>query len=243
MNYSKYIYQSYGENFGTINSIASPADRVKKNKTQVWHTRNWLPDDKGSAIIDLGCGTGEDLAFYISQGYSNVLGVDISPSQLHHAEKLDVKTKEADMLDFLKGNDDSFDVISAYDVIEHLTKDDVLDFLYLTLDSLNDGGTLILRTPNAASLFASNLRYGDFTHELSFTPECLVLLMKAAGFKEIETREASPIPLGYSIFSTIRFLLWRLVRLCIKSINLIETGSTGDDVYSRVFLVKGRKND
>lgn len=240
MSYRK-RYESYGENFGTINSVDSAAERKKKNKTKVWLTRNWLPTDQDAVIVDLGCGTGEDLAFYISQGYSNVVGVDISPTQLNYAAKLNVKTEEADIFDSLKDRDNKFDMISAYDVIEHLTKDEVLDFLSLTFKSLNNEGTLILRTPNAASLFASNLRYGDFTHELSFTPECLVLLMKAAGFTGIEIREVDPAPLGYSLISTIRFLLWKLIRLFVKSINLIETGSNGGGVYSRVFLVKGRK--
>jgi cyclopropane fatty-acyl-phospholipid synthase-like methyltransferase len=179
--------------------------------------------------------------FTLAKDIKKVLGVDISQSQLIHADKLGVEVKEADILDTLRDGSDSFDVISAYDVIEHFPKDDVLEFLILSFDSLNHEGTLILRTPNAASMFASNLRYGDFTHELSFTPECLTLLMKTSGFKDIEIREADPCPLGYSFFSTLRFLLWRLIRLLIKTINIVETGSVGDGVYSRVFLVKGRK--
>jgi cyclopropane fatty-acyl-phospholipid synthase-like methyltransferase len=134
MNYRKKIYESYGENFGTINSVDSAAERKKKNKTKAWLTRNWLPTDQDAVIVDLGCGTGEDLAFYISQGYSNIVGVDISPTQLNYAAKLNVKTEEADIFDILKDRD-TFDMISAYDVIEHLTKDEVLDFLSLTFKS------------------------------------------------------------------------------------------------------------
>ena len=46
---------------------------------------------------------------------------------------------------------------------------------------------------------------------------------------------------GLFFFSTLRFFLWRLIRLLIKTINIVETGSAGDGVYSRVFLLKGRK--
>ena len=200
MGYREKLYKDYGESFGMINATISAGDRIKRNKLKKWYLRNWMPSCKGSKILDLGCGQGEDLAFYLSQGYKNVLGVDISQSQLIHAEKLGVEVKAADILDTLRDGSDSFDVISANDVIEHFSKDDVLEFLTLSFDSLNPDGVLILRTPNAASMFASNLRYGDFTHELSFTPECLSLLMKTAGFNDIEIREADPCPLGYSFF-------------------------------------------
>ena len=244
MKYREKIYKSYGDTFGKINAVEVEKVRLKNEKLKSRHLRNWLQDNKNSTILDVGCGTGEDIAFYLSKGYKNVSGVDLSVSQLNYAKSLGAEIKEGEILDTLNNTPkNSFDLISAYDVIEHLTKDEVLDFLSLTYKSLSHEGALILRTPNASSLFASNLRYGDFTHELSFSPECLEMLMKSAGYKNIELREIDPVPFGYSFFSSFRYILWQIVRLIIKFINLIETGNTGTNIYSRVFIVVGKKVD
>lgn len=49
-------------------------------------------------------------------------------------------------------------------------------------------------------------------------------------------RECGPVPWGYSLISTVRYGLWRLIRLGLFSYNLIETGSKDDGVLTRVFL-------
>jgi hypothetical protein len=48
------------------------------------------------------------------------------------------------------------------------------------------------------------------------------------------------VPWGYSLASTARFLLWRLIRAGLQLWNLAETGSRLP-VLTRVFLIKGDK--
>ena len=238
--YRNKIYKHYGKIFGTGSKGLEPKARAKINAIKRWHLRDWLPFDKNAKIVDLGCGTGDDLLFYEAEGYSNVYGVDVSSSQVAITKNHPVTVLEGDMFEVLKKSEDKFDCVSAFDVIEHLTKDEVIEFLETVFSSLNDGGDLILRTPNASSLFASELRYGDFTHELSFTPHVLAGLLKMVGYNNIVIRECDPPARGYSFFSFIRFCLWKMVRLIIKTINIIETGSSSG-TYSRVFLIKGTK--
>ena len=46
-----------------------------------------LPELKGKKVLDLGCGMGEHLAYYLEQGASQVVGLDLSELMLHKAKE------------------------------------------------------------------------------------------------------------------------------------------------------------
>jgi hypothetical protein len=130
------------------------------------------------------------------------------------------------------------------DIIEHLVKLEVMRFLDASYKALKPGGRLILQTPNAESPWGSQHRYNDFTHEVGFNPNLLSRLLNLAGFQSMECRETGPVPSGYSLISSLRYLIWQSIRLGLKVWNLAETGSAGSGVFTRVFLatgVKGKK--
>ena len=99
------------------------------------------PDLQGKAVLDLGCGYGENCAEFKALGAAMVLGVDISEKMLSvaKAEYKDIEFIRADMSDlsFLKGK---------YDVV----------FSSLALHYIEDFGTLaknIYRLLNAGGYF------------------------------------------------------------------------------------------
>ena len=100
---------------------------------------------------------------------------------------------------------------------------------------------MILQTPNAESPWGLYYRYGDFTHETAFTPSLLTYLLSLCGFQDIKVREMEPVPWGYSPISTIRYFLWKIIRLFTIVSNLVETGSPGSGVLTRVFCITGIK--
>lgn len=199
--------------------------------------KGWLPDDRDLPIADLGCGSGEVLSFLRGCGYTRVVGVDISPEQVKAAREVMPDVVEADLFDFLDRHEEDLGLIFALDLLEHLNKEEILRFLDASHRALRDGGRLILQTPNAESPMASALRYGDFTHEVCFTPSSLGWLLNLVGFTGVESREGGPRPLGF--LSLGRTLLWRLFRRGIWLWNLAETGSAGSGIYTRVFLISG----
>jgi 2-polyprenyl-3-methyl-5-hydroxy-6-metoxy-1,4-benzoquinol methylase len=93
---------------------------------------------------------------------------------------------------------DTFDLITGFDVIEHLHKPEVLRFLDAAFRALRPGGRLVLQTPNADSPWGTMHRYNDFTHEVCFNPNALSRLLKLAGFDQVEAREAGPVSFGHS---------------------------------------------
>ena len=64
---------------------------------------------------------------------------------------------------FLHARPQRFDLVTGLDIVEHFTKDEVLDFLDACREALRPGGRLVLQTPNGESPFGGAVRYGDFT--------------------------------------------------------------------------------
>ena len=75
----------------------------------------------------------------------------------------------ANQLDEIESLLDSYDVIIATQVLEHITKDKHYAFLKTLYMHLKRGGYIIITAPNMANPFTSFERYGDITHEIGFT--------------------------------------------------------------------------
>jgi SAM-dependent methyltransferase len=239
--YRKRIYTSYGTFFQDIPENFDERASARWGRSQRYRLRGWLPQSKTARIVDLACGGGTLLHFLLSQGYRCVEGVDISPDQVALSRQVTPHVTQGNAIEFLESAPDQFDLITGFDIIEHLYKDEALRFLDAACAALKVGGRLILQTPNADSPWGAQHRFNDFTHELGFTPNALGRLLRVAGFSDSESRECGPPPYGLSVASTIRFALWQLIRLQLMAWNLIETGSAGDRVLTRVFLISAVK--
>lgn len=241
LDYRKRIYEKYASFFmdGPLKFDFAAAKRSEKIYSYFF--RDWLPVRKDATILDVACGSGRLLYFFKQQGYTNLVGVDISPEQAQLAREV-VKTVEVgDAIQFLKSHVGCFDLITGMDIIEHLHKDDALVFLESCYAAIIPGGSLILQSLNADSPWASAIRYGDLTHELCFGPRLLGQLLVLCGFSKVMFREQTPIPWGYSIHSTVRFVLWKFIRNVYRCISLVETGGEGSGCFSRTFLICGKK--
>lgn len=237
--YRNRIYTEYANRFQDAKEIFNQAGSRRWGKAYDYYLRSWLPEDKGVSIVDLACGGGKLLHYLKERGYHCLQGVDISPEQVRLARQVIPEVIESDILDFLVEHRDRFDVILGLDIIEHFHKDEALRFLDGCCSALKLGGRLILQTPNADSPWGTVHRYNDITHEICFNPNSIERIMRLCGFRDIETREQGPIPWGYSMKSTGRFLVWQAIRLGLKLWNAAETGGTGSGVLSRIFLASG----
>jgi len=61
-----------------------------------------------------------------------------------------------------------------------------------------------------------------------------------SGYHFPDVREAGPI-LQPRVASSARWLLWKFLRIALFAWNLIETGSLGSGVFTRVFLASALK--
>src|SRR5258708_20177518 len=90
----------------------------------------------------------------------------------------------------------SQDAVIAYDVIEHLTKDELIDVADEVLRVLKPGGRWIVHAPNAASPFCGVIAYGVLTHEQAFTPKSLTQVFLSSGFRTATFHDDPPAPHG-----------------------------------------------
>ncbi len=140
------------------------------------------------SLLDIGCGTGAYLAAMEKNNW-DVVGVDpwakdYQGRQLH--PKVSFRTlKEADF------DDESFDVVTMWWVIEHLP--DPLSELREVRRIIKPGGTFAISTSNIESLEAR--LFGKYWHHLvqsdhccHFTPAVLSNCLRLAGFETVIIR-------------------------------------------------------
>lgn len=208
--------------------------------TRLIHTH--FPVDRRSGILDLGCGHGALVHFARREGYVNIRGVDRSPEQVEAARRLGIEgVEEGDLLAALAAQaDGSVDVVVAFDVIEHFTRDELLCFVDQVQRVLRPEGRWIIHTPNGESPFCGRMRYGDITHELAFTRRSISQLLLSSGFSRVQCFEDAPIPHGLK--SAVRLGLWQVIRSLLRIYIAAETGDTaGSAIFSQNFLVVAEK--
>ncbi len=203
------------------------------------HFGKLLPEDRRAEILDAGCGHGTMLYTLKSMGYGNIHGVDCSQEQVREARRIHPDVDRADALDYLKSQSERFDTIVAIDLLEHFTRDEGLEFLESCRKALRPGGRLLLQLPNADCLRGVQTVSGDIGHEAGYTPRSLEQMLSMAGFEDIVSRPDGPVPHGFT--STIRWALWKMIVLATLVFDLVETGTPGSRIHTRVMVAAGRR--
>jgi len=240
-DYRQRIYERYASLFQDAPEVFDEAGARRWGRAYRHYLRGWLPGDNAARIVELACGGGRLLHFLKNAGYARIEGVDISPEQVKLSKQVTPEVHEANVLDWLKDGSHKYRLIVGLDIVEHFEKAEVLVFLDTCSDALEPGGRLVLQTPNADSPWGPSIRYGDFTHEVCFSPISLSRMLVLAGFSNIEARETGPVPWGHSWRSTMRCLIWQLIRLWLKLWNVAEMGHAGSGVFTRNFMISGVK--
>ena len=201
-----------------------------------------FPSDKDSRILDLGCGNGTLLYFAREAGYKFVNGVDTSGEQIEQARLLGFSdVRQTDIFTFLASVDaESHEVITAFDIIEHLNRAELLRLADEVYRTLAPGGRWLIHAPNAEGFMGSRIRYADLTHEQAFTRESVAQLARAAGFSAVECYEDAPV--AHGLKSVARLLVWKCARGILRLFFMAETGDTGRSaIFSQNLLAVVRK--
>ena len=148
--------------------------------------------------LDLACGTGTFLGT-ISEFGSQQIGVDISLPQVQEAKIRYGQTGRNFLqsdINTLPFRDQTFDAVSALELIEHLPMHIAENALIETFRVLKPGGTLVLTTPNYKSLMRiiepmigwfSEVSYQD-QHISKFNKKSLFKALQIHGFEDIAVR-------------------------------------------------------
>jgi 2-polyprenyl-3-methyl-5-hydroxy-6-metoxy-1,4-benzoquinol methylase len=186
LQYRDAIYNNYFSN--QVNKMdrdyaSMLAEQASHNGTELLRL---LPANKNAKIVDLGCGFGTFVKPAIDAGYTNITGYDISQEQVNVAHKLGLKTVHHCSIEDYFAKGEKVDVIVGLDIIEHFTKDELIEFLNSVKKCLNPGGKAIFRTPNMDAPQTSVYAYGDVSHEVFLNKSSALQIMSAMGFSTTE---------------------------------------------------------
>lgn len=218
--YRKVLYSRYTEAFG---ARKTPDLAGHSASFQALHSRR-LPTDKEAAIADLGCGRGEWITWLGQRGYTRLSGVDLSVSDLEFATAVHPAASwvHDNALEWLTKQNQTWDLIHAKDLVEHLTKDEFIQFLQSAQRALKPGGRLFLLTFNAQSPLSTATRYGDFTHETGHTPSSMAQCLRACGFQTVKVEGVHYCPATRS--GRLRSLLGRVLYAAAQVVLAIRHG-------------------
>jgi 2-polyprenyl-3-methyl-5-hydroxy-6-metoxy-1,4-benzoquinol methylase len=100
-----------------------------------------------TSVLDVGCGIGNFLEWARRHGLQGT-GVDVDAQAIAVAQSRGLTAGFADDVEALLGNDPTVDVLTLWDVIEHVFDPEA--FLGQFLVRLKPGGAILLETPDAA---------------------------------------------------------------------------------------------
>lgn len=192
--------------------------------------QNWIQGRK-KRILDVGCYDGRDSVHFFANK-NEVYGIEVLKDKAAEAKKngIQVKLFDLDKREKWPFKRSFFDYIIAGDIIEHVIYVD--DFMKNICDVIMPGGTLIISTPNIASLgrrllllFGKNPYIEVSTdeningfpavgHVRYFTAESLKKLLESYGF-EVEETTSDSLSFGPFASSWLAKLFpslsWRLI--------------------------------
>ena len=139
-----------------------------------------------SKILDLGSGRGDWLRLLSKEGF-NPRGVEVNEvfAETTRNEGFDVTHGEM-MVYLARQPDDSFDLITAFHLIEHLNPDTMIRLLEEIRRTLKPGGRVFIETPSPENLVVAACNfYADPTHHKPVNPHTLMFILKKMGFTEL----------------------------------------------------------
>ncbi len=115
----------------------------------------------GASVLEVGFGNGEFLDV-ARRHRCNVTGSELLPDLVEKAQTAGFRAVTPAQFDSLA--DGSFDLIVAFDVLEHIAPEETIDFLLGLAQKVKPSGAIVLRYPNADSALGNPFQNGDPTH-------------------------------------------------------------------------------
>ena len=144
-------------------------------------------------ILELGFGNGQFLGWCRSIGVQHLYGVELDNYLIAQATKLGVETFPS-LVDVPSKKMGTFDLIVAFDVLEHIPGQELKKVFEEVASLLRPGGTFLARFPNGDSPFGRILQHGDETHVTSIGRGKICFLGEMVGLQVAQIRRpAQPL--------------------------------------------------
>ena len=177
------------ETIETYNKNAQAYSDNRKNLIMVAEIKELVEHMPGKEILDIGCGPGRDLAYFVSLGL-HATGIDLSEKLLDIARRQapEASVSNMDMLS-LSFKDETFDGIWSLASLLHLKKQDAPQALSEMYRVLKPGGAMFVsvKVGVGEERLTRSESKPDKKLYAFYQPDEFELLVKNAGFKIIKT--------------------------------------------------------
>ena len=172
-----------------------------------------------SKVLEIGFGNGDFAAFCKESGCTYA-ATEIDPELVERARSagFDAHVAPDDLVEAFDGQ--RFDLICCFDVLEHLTQEQITAMLSAFRTLLKDGGRVLARFPSGDSPFSVAMYNGDITHRSWIGRGAVLQYCVATGLEAQQVRHpALPIKglgvkrmLRRAVIAAVRWVVRKFVR-------------------------------
>lgn len=146
----------------------------------------YITDNKNAKILVTSCGYGLFINFLLKEGYSDILGIDSDINKINYAKTRGFNVMKWDSMEMLATLGNKYDMIVCEMELNHLTKQEIIDFLKKIHSMLEKEGVLIVHSLNGANpAIGPDAASQNFDHYTLFTGKSLTQILKYIGYKSI----------------------------------------------------------
>ncbi len=169
---------------------------------------------RGQRVLEVGFGSGAFIEWAQRQG-ANITGCELIQELCDAGVERGFDTRQGG-IDSFDLEIQQFDLIVAFDVMEHIPPEHLVGFLQSVRSLLLPNGVFVARMPNGSSPWGLINQYGDLTHVSVLTPGRLQQLADHSGLRLVECKDAARVrtqegALKWGIRMLARKVLYRLV--------------------------------
>jgi SAM-dependent methyltransferase len=167
------------------------------------------------SVLEIGFGNGHFAGWARAQGW-RYAGTEQDPELVDRARAAGFSANGSGMpLDAMIGAG-SLDLVMAFDVLEHLTFDEICALLNEVRRLLKTDGHFVARFPSGDSPFGRVIQHGDMTHRSIIGSGIAEQLARTTGFDVVQIR-APVLPIfGAGLIASLRRVIIRSLRALIR---------------------------
>lgn len=216
------IGEDYGDEYITWKNWERDFGKITKTQAvyysaEVARSNRNFPED--SKVLEIGFGNGGFLA-YARQRNWDVRGTEVNGALVKIAQSNGYHAIHAEDLSLF--DDNEFDLIVAFDVLEHIPPNSLHELIASIKRLLKNNGVLIARFPNGDSPFGLYNQNGDVTHLSSIGSGKVHYFANKLGMKVVFVGGQSQPIFGTSVkFFLHRALTYPIKRFLDFTVNAI----------------------
>lgn len=158
--------------------------------------KKYISNWEGGRFVDIGCGRGEWLDILRENGATDYVGVDINAKQSAICENRGHHVVQMECIQYLSSLPDaSVDLVSGFQIIEHLCMSDLMNLFQQCLRVLRPGGVIFFETPNPQNLIVgADTFYLDPSHKRHLDSRLISFIAEWSGYEQVQCIGANPYP-------------------------------------------------